>query len=62
VPAGAGTPNIVPFANSQQDGAMAVFATREATEEFVRGWAVKEWNEALVPASGARVPRAARCG
>jgi uncharacterized protein len=48
VPAGAGT-HIVPFANSQQDGAMAVFTTREAAEEFVRGWTVKEWNEALVP-------------
>jgi uncharacterized protein len=41
-------------------GAMAVFATRLAAEEFaegdpfvmnkvVRGWSVREWNEALLP-------------
>ncbi len=39
---------------------MAIFTTREAAEEFVRGdpfvlhgviraWTVREWNEALVP-------------
>ena len=47
---------IGPF--SDQSGAMAVFTTREAAEEFarddpfvvhgvVRGWSIKEWNEAL---------------
>ncbi len=51
---------IGPFANAQEDGAMAVFTTREAAEEFVRGdpfvldgviskWTVLDWNEALVP-------------
>ena len=51
---------IGPFANSQQDGAMGIFTTREAAEEFVRGdpfvqhgvimsWTIREWNEALVP-------------
>ena len=49
---------IGPFANAQ-DGAMAIFATREAAEEFARGdpfvqhgvvcaWHIREWNEALV--------------
>jgi len=49
---------IGPFANAQQDGAMAIFTTREAAEEFARGdpfvlngvvrdWHVREWNEAL---------------
>jgi uncharacterized protein len=28
---------IGPFDNAQEDGAMAVFTTREAAEEFVRG-------------------------
>jgi hypothetical protein len=48
---------IGPFADSR-DGAMAVFNTREAAEEFaggdpfvlnevVRAWEVREWNEAL---------------
>ena len=51
---------IGPFANAQDDGALAVFATREAAEEFVRGdpfvlhgviskWTILDWNEALVP-------------
>ncbi len=53
---------IGPFANAQDDGAMGVFTTREAAEEFVRGdpfvlngivrnWTIREWNEALVPES-----------
>ena len=51
---------IGPFANAQEDGAMAIFATREAAEEFVRGdpfvlngivqkWYIRDWQEALVP-------------
>jgi uncharacterized protein len=47
-----------PFANPQ-DGAMGIFTTREAAEEFATGdpfvlngvvsnWRVQEWNEALV--------------
>ena len=51
---------IGPFANALEDGAMGIFTTREAAEEFVRGdpfvlhgvvrnWAIREWNEALVP-------------
>jgi uncharacterized protein YciI len=51
---------IGPFANSQQDGAMGIFTTRAAAEEFVRGdpfvlhgvvrsWTIREWREALVP-------------
>ena len=51
---------IGPFANALEDGAMAIFTTREAAEEFVRGdpfvlhgvvrsWTIREWNEALVP-------------
>lgn len=51
------------FADPQQDGAMGIFTTREAAEEFVRGdpfvrhgvvrsWTIKEWNEALVPEAG----------
>ena len=50
---------IGPFANAQEDGAMGIFASREAAEEFVRGdpfvrlgvvrnWTIREWNEALV--------------
>jgi uncharacterized protein YciI len=46
------------FANPQQDGSMAVFATREAAEEFiagdpfvlhgvVKGWQVRQWHEIL---------------
>jgi uncharacterized protein len=49
---------IGPFANAQ-DGAMAIFTTREAAEQFARGdpfvqhgvvraWHIREWNEALV--------------
>lgn len=51
---------IGPFADAQTDGSMAVFRTREAAEEFaandpfvvhgvVKGWRIREWNEALVP-------------
>jgi uncharacterized protein YciI len=46
------------FGNPQDEGSMAVFKTREAAEEFVagdpfvlngvvRGWQIREWNEAL---------------
>lgn len=46
------------FADVQADGAMAVFTSREAAEQFaagdpfvthgvVRAWRVKQWNEAL---------------
>jgi len=46
-----------PFANPQQEGSMAVFTTREAAEEFVKGdpfvehgvvrsWQIREWDEA----------------
>jgi uncharacterized protein YciI len=28
---------IGPFANAQEDGAMGIFTTREAAEEFMRG-------------------------
>lgn len=48
------------FADAGAPAAMAVFASREAAEEFVRGdpfvrnrvvrdWTIREWNEALVP-------------
>ena len=48
---------IGPFANPEE-GAMAVFTTRESAEEFARGdpfvlsgvvhaWSVREWNEAI---------------
>ena len=51
---------IGPFTDGR--GAMGVFRTREAAEEFakedpfvrhgvVRAWQVREWNEALVPES-----------
>ena len=51
---------IGPFANAQEDGATAVFTTREAAEEFVRGdpfvlngivqkWVIRDWIEVLVP-------------
>jgi uncharacterized protein YciI len=51
---------IGPFANALEDGAMSIFTTRAAAEEFVRGdpfilhgvvqsWTIREWNEALVP-------------
>ena len=49
-----------PFGNAQEEGAMDIFTTRAAAEEFVRGdpfvlhgvvrnWTIREWNEALVP-------------
>jgi len=45
-----------PFANAQEEGSMAVFASRESAEEFaredpfvlngvVRSWQIREWNE-----------------
>jgi uncharacterized protein len=51
---------IGPFANPQEEGAMGVFTTREAAEEFVRGdpfvlnglirnWYIRDWMETLVP-------------
>ena len=51
---------IGPFDNAQENGAMAIFTTREAAEEFVRGdpfvlnglirnWYIRDWMEALVP-------------
>ena len=47
-----------PFEDPQGDGAMGIFTTRQAAEEFattdpfvhggvVRGWEVRGWNEAL---------------
>jgi uncharacterized protein len=49
-----------PFGDPQQEGSMAVFTTREAAEEFVRGdpfvlngvvrsWEIRAWNEAFLP-------------
>jgi uncharacterized protein YciI len=49
-----------PFGDPQKEGSMAVFATREAAEEFaredpfvvngvVRSWQIREWNEAFLP-------------
>jgi uncharacterized protein YciI len=46
------------FGNPQEQGSMAIFATREAAEEFartdpfvlngvVRNWQIREWNEVL---------------
>jgi uncharacterized protein YciI len=46
------------FSNVQRDGAMGIFTTREAAEEFaqadpfvlkgvVRSWEVREWRESL---------------
>jgi uncharacterized protein YciI len=46
------------FANPLEDGAMGIFTTREAAEEFARGdpfvtegvvrdWQLREWNEVL---------------
>ena len=48
------------FGNPQEEGSMAIFATREAAEDFVRGdpfvlngvvrnWQIREWDEALAP-------------
>jgi uncharacterized protein len=59
---------IGPFANAQEEGAMAIFTTREAAEEFVRGdpfvlhgvirnWTIREWNEAFVPDQGTNPAR-----
>jgi uncharacterized protein len=50
---------IGPFANAQE-GAMGIFTTRRAAEEFVRGdpfvlngvvrnWYIRDWMEAVVP-------------
>ena len=49
-----------PFGDPQQEGSMAVFTSREAAEEFVKGdpfvlngvvrnWYVREWDEVFVP-------------
>jgi uncharacterized protein YciI len=49
-----------PFADEPAGGAMGVFTSRGAAEEFVRldpfvsggivaRWTIREWNEALVP-------------
>lgn len=51
---------IGPFTDEPLGGAMAVFSTRAAAEQFVRDdpfvangvvarWTVREWNEVLVP-------------
>jgi uncharacterized protein len=51
---------IGPFGEPQSQGAMAVFSSREAAEEFaradpfvvngvVRSWEVREWDEAVDP-------------
>jgi uncharacterized protein len=51
---------IGPFGDPQTQGAMAVFTSREAAEEFarhdpfvvsgvVRSWEVREWDEAVDP-------------
>jgi uncharacterized protein YciI len=48
-----------PFGDPQQEGSMAVFTSRDAAEEFVRGdpfvlhgvvrdWQIREWDEAFV--------------
>ena len=48
------------FGDPQEQGSMAIFATRAAAEAFVEGdpfvlngvvrrWEIREWNEALVP-------------
>lgn len=48
----------VVFANTQEDGAMAIFSTEEAANDFVagdplvtnglvRGWQVRAWDEGL---------------
>ena len=49
------------FSRPVEEGAMAIFTTREAAEEFVRDdpfvvngvvqrWHIREWNEILAPA------------
>lgn len=56
---------IGPFANAQEHGSMAIFTTREAAQEFVRGdpfvlngvvktWEIREWAEALSGDGGRR--------
>ncbi len=51
---------IGPFANAQEEGAMSIFTSREAAEEFahgdpfvlngvVRSWFIREWSEVLIP-------------
>jgi uncharacterized protein YciI len=51
---------IGPFGDPQRQGAMSIFRTREAAEEFARGdpfvtngvvrsWEVREWDEAIDP-------------
>jgi uncharacterized protein len=51
---------IGPFTNAQEEGALCIFASREAAEEFALGdpfvlngvvsnWFIREWNEVLVP-------------
>jgi uncharacterized protein YciI len=51
---------IGPFGDPQSQGAMSVFRTREAAEEFarsdpfvlngvVRSWEIREWDEAIDP-------------
>src|SRR5262249_10421611 len=48
------------FSNAQDDGSMAIFATREAAEAFIKddpfvihgvvqAWTVREWREVLWP-------------
>jgi uncharacterized protein len=48
------------FAEPQTQGSMAIFATRQAAEDFVagdpfvlngvvRGWEIREWHEVLAP-------------
>ena len=48
------------FADPQEQGSMSIFPTRAAADAFVegdpfvlngvvRGWEIREWNEALVP-------------
>jgi hypothetical protein len=55
---------IGPFANAQNDGAMAVFTSCAAAEEFARGGpfvphgviskrTILDWNEALLPGTPA---------
>src|ERR1019366_3626676 len=57
------------FTNAQDDGAMGVFTSRAAAEEFVRGdpfvlggvvrkWTILDWNEVLVPDAPGTLPGA----
>jgi uncharacterized protein len=63
---------IGPFANAQDDGTMAIFTTRQAAEEFVRGdpfvlngvvrkWIIRDWIEAIVPEVPAELPLIGAC-